>query len=468
MFLTEKIPLDKIAIISETGKQITYSELEEFSSEIKNILCHEKCLTIILCDNTIETLRIYYALLSCQVVPLLLDNKINISLILNIVKKYRPKYLWIKSSFIQYFNDYYTVFSEGEYLLIKSHYELFPINPELSLLLSTSGSTGNPKFVKLSYKNIYSNTLSAVETLEITSESRLIVTLPMNYAYGLSLIHIHFFVGATILITQKSVIDNGFWQFYTKEKPTFIAGVPQTYSYLDKLGFFDMKQSDLQHVIFSGGYADVNIQQKLSEGQQKNNYKVHIMYGQTETTWISELPPNLISVKYGSVGLPIKHTKSTLGDNGELILESDSVFMGYALNYKDLSLPNQINNILHTGDMVYLDEDNCIYLKGRINRYCKLAGIRINLDDVEILIKKHFKDIDVACIDEENTMPVLYKGSYAKEDIKKIVSEAINIYKGMICPIQVDEIPRNERGKIQYAELKSLWCNLVTNFQKKS
>ena len=459
MFLIEKIPLDKVALISETGERVTYSELEDLSDKIKHIFSHEKCLVVVLCDYTIETLKIYYALLSCKAASLLLGDKTNISFILNIVKEYRPKYLWIKSSFLQYFNDFDIIFSEGEHLLIKSHYELFPINPELAVLLSTSGSTGNPKFVKLGFKNIYSNTLSVVETLGITPESRLITTLPMNYSYGLTLVNMQLFVGGTILITKKSIIDNEFWQFYMKEKPNVFAGVPQTYEHLDKLGFFAAKQPHLQHLTLAGGRVDFDIQQKLSKGQEENNYKVHIMYGQTEASIISELPPNLISEKYGSVGLPIKNTKVSLKDNhphGELVVQSDSIFMGYALGYKELSLPNQINYIQYTGDTACLDEDNCIYLKGRITRYCKLAGIRVNLDDVEMLIKKHFKDIDVACVDVENAMPVFYTGNYTEEEIKMFVSESINIYKGMICPVQVSEILRNERGKIQYHELKNL------------
>ena len=108
-----------------------------------------------------------------------------------------------------------------------------PVLPEgLALLLTTSGSTGSPKLVRLSHDNLKSNACSIIEYLKITSSEKAITSLPMYYSYGLSVLNSHLLAGATLLLTDKSYVQREFWKFVLEEKATSFAGVPFTYDIL--------------------------------------------------------------------------------------------------------------------------------------------------------------------------------------------------------------------------------------------
>ncbi len=85
------------------------------------------------------------------------------------------------------------------------------INSELLLCLTTSGSTGSPKLVRLSEQNLKSNAESIADYLKITSNERPVTSLPMYYSYGMSVINSHLIKGATILLTDKAVMQREFW-----------------------------------------------------------------------------------------------------------------------------------------------------------------------------------------------------------------------------------------------------------------
>lgn len=83
------------------------------------------------------------------------------------------------------------------------------MHPDLALLLTTSGSTGSPKLVRQSRRNIESNARAIVRYLEIGEEERAITTLPMNYTYGLSIVQSHLLAGASLILTGRSVVEPG-------------------------------------------------------------------------------------------------------------------------------------------------------------------------------------------------------------------------------------------------------------------
>ena len=101
--------------------------------------------------------------------------------------------------------------------------------------MPTSGSTGSPKFVKISKDNILYNTKSILDFLKIKKNDTTITTLPISYVYGLSIINTHLFVGAKIILNKNSIISNNFWKLFTRNKVTNFNGVPYTYEILNKL-----------------------------------------------------------------------------------------------------------------------------------------------------------------------------------------------------------------------------------------
>jgi len=143
--------------------------------------------------------------------------------------------------------DNLVTFEKYLYTIIKTNFdEKYSLNNDLALLLTTSGSTGSPKVVRLSCENIRSNAESIVQYLELNDSERPITTLPMHYSYGLSIINSHLAVGATILLTSKSLMQKEFWNFLKTEGATSFGGVPYTYEILNKLRFIRMDLPSLR------------------------------------------------------------------------------------------------------------------------------------------------------------------------------------------------------------------------------
>ncbi len=110
------------------------------------------------------------------------------------------------------------------------------LHDDLALLLSTSGSTGSPKLVRLSHRNLVSNATAIAEYLDIRETDRAATTLPMSYCYGLSVIHSHLLRGAGLMLTDHSVVDDEFWELFRRHRGTAFAGVPYTFELLERVG----------------------------------------------------------------------------------------------------------------------------------------------------------------------------------------------------------------------------------------
>ena len=162
--------------------------------------------------------------------------------------------------------------------------EEIPLHKDLALLLSTSGSTGSPKFVKISRENLQANTASIAAYLNITASDRPITTLPMSYTYGLSIINSHLYRGATLLLTEYSVMEQKFWDFFKLHKATTFGGVPYTYKMLQFIGFQDMVLPSLKVMTQAGGKLPIALQKFFTEYGKMNHCPLIVMYGQTEAT----------------------------------------------------------------------------------------------------------------------------------------------------------------------------------------
>ena len=241
------------AFIDDLGNSMTYQELERYTSELKTVIGN-RTLVFSFSNNTIGSVTGYIAFLKNRVVPLLLKVDIEKELRDNLIKIYQPSYLYIPENKKDEFPDYQCVWEGIGYCLLQTQYpKEVPLYQNLALLLTTSGSTGSPKLVRQSYDNIQSNAQSIAQYLELNETERPITTLPMNYTYGLSIINSHLFVGATILLTEYTLMEREFWDFFKQEKATSFGGVPYTYEILKKLRFFKMDLPYLRTMTQAGG-----------------------------------------------------------------------------------------------------------------------------------------------------------------------------------------------------------------------
>ena len=180
---------DNVAAVSAEGLKITYNELQNFSDKIGKVI-EKRTLVFCLCQNTIGSMAGYISFLSNDIVPLMVDANINDVLMNNLLDVYCPQYVYAPMQMKDSFDKYEVVFEEYNYCVLKTNFDkYYELNDDLAMLLTTSGSTGSPKLVRQSYKNIVSNAQAIAQYLELNKDERPITTLPMNYTYGISIIN---------------------------------------------------------------------------------------------------------------------------------------------------------------------------------------------------------------------------------------------------------------------------------------
>lgn len=455
------------ALIDDNNNIILYDELNAFSQKMKMYVEGERNLIILLCSNTIGSVMGYVSFLENRNVPILLSSEIEIQSLTTLIKIYRPQYIYAPDDFNITDLKSTIMIKEYNYQLLKLNYPKEQMDKNLALLLTTSGSTGSPKLVRQSYKNIQSNTKSIIEYLKIDDTERPITTLPMNYTYGLSIINSHLQAGATILLTKYAVTQRQFWEFFKEQKATSFGGVPYTYEILKKLKFFKMELPSLRYMTQAGGKIRPELHKEYAVYAREQGKQFVVMYGQTEATArMSYLPPEKALEKCGSMGIAIPDGKLWIRDEngneiikpdvvGELIYEGDNVTLGYAENRDDLSRKDERNGVLETGDMAYRDSDGFYYIVGRKKRFLKIYGNRINLDETERILKEKFNETEFACIGRDDCLKICFAGNTNKKDICDYLSEKTGLYAKAFSAIKVNEIPKNESGKTLYKKLES-------------
>lgn len=465
MFELEKFK-GRIAAVTDDQKQITYDEMLEFSEKISKIV-EPRSVVFSICKNTIGSLAGYISFINNRIVPLLLSSNLDKELFTNLYETYHPVYIWAPKEWP--LNNYEVILEEYGYLLYATNEPTIPVYKELALLLTTSGSTGSPKLVRQSYSNILSNTKAIIEYLQIDSSERPITTLPMNYTYGLSIINTHIYSGATILLTEKTIMQKQFWDFFVEYKASSFGGVPYTYEMLNRLRFWTKDLPNLKTMTQAGGKLSLELHKKFAEYSTQTGKKFIVMYGQTEATArMAYLPYEKSLEKYGSMGIPIPGGEFQLIDAGnecitesekvgELVYKGPNVALGYAECAEDLAKENEWHGILVTGDMAKRDKDGYYYIVGRKKRFLKMFGNRVNLDEMERMIKQEFPNIDCACVGKDDSMSIFATcmDEKVQQDIKRFISYKTKLNKTAFKIINIEYIPKNESGKTLYSKLET-------------
>ena len=464
MFLSiERMDAERLAALQDDGFSLTYGELTGFCEELAGLI-DSRSLVFSLCRNTIGALVGYVAFLSAKVVPLLLSDHLDHELLAYLLDTYQPDYLWVPTEQSKQFEGT-SVCERYGYVLVSLDREKKALNEHLALLLTTSGSTGSPKLVRQSYVNLEENAKSIAAYLELDETERPITMLPMNYTYGLSVINSHLLKGATILMTETSYAQRGFWDFFRTEKATSVVGVPYTYELLKKLRFFQMDLPSLRYMTQAGGKLLPELHKEFAEYAEENGKRFYVMYGQTEATArMSYLPYQKSLEKYGSMGIAIPGGKFHLIDvdgsmveqphvTGELVYEGPNVTLGYAECLTDLAKGDEQHGVLVTGDMAEFDEDGYYYIVGRKKRFLKIYGNRVNLDECERMIQGEFETLECACVGSDDHMQIYITDGLYENDVRRFISERTNLNPRAFEVKYIKEIPKNDAGKKQYQML---------------
>lgn len=441
-----------IAVITETGYLFSYDELinesDLFASYIGN-----RCLVLLLCSNTIECMVGYLGCLNNKIVPMMMSDKTDRKRLKDIIDKYRPAFIWTPENYLKNNNQYEEIYRYKRYVLLNSGHKNDRLHNSLALLLSTSGSTGSNKFVRISYENIHANTISIIKSLSIKEEDRAITVLPMNYTYGLSVINTHLYMGATILLTNYPIYKSEFWGFFNKYKGTSFSGVPYTYEMLIKLKLLDKFPKSVNVITQAGGRLEISNQKIVNDFAVENNIAFYVMYGQTEATARIMCMRADNDRHIGSIGKFIENVSGEISDSGELIVYGKNISMGYAQNYDDLAKGDENKGVLHTGDVVVMDEDGYFYWKGRTDRNKKIYGHRISLDELDRILHKNYEEYHFISNVIDGYI-VINTNFDDKVSLINFVSNFTNLNKSVFLINKIEHFPRKENGKINYSELE--------------
>lgn len=438
----------------------SYEEMIEAADAIAREVGN-RTLVFCLCANTKESIFGYVGFLRGRIVPLLLDAAIQSEQLQHLINRYRPTHIWANRDHDVLAQEMDPVYAYGDYVLFANSYRIeHTLHEELALLLTTSGSTGSPKLVRLSYDNVFHNAASIVSYLDITEDDRPITTLPMNYSYGLSILNSHFVSGATVVVTDASIMQKEFWQLCRDQHVTTFGGVPFIYEMLQRLKFETMELPSLTKLTQAGGKLNSDLASTFTDTCERKGIQFFMMYGQTEATArMSYLPPHQNRSKAGGIGIAIPGGALMLRNEegerinsphvvGELIYKGANVSLGYAETLSDLAMGDENAGVLHTGDLAYMDEDGYFFIVGRLKRMIKMHGNRISLDELEELLRA--RGYACVCTGTDDELYV-----YTLHDDVASVKQVI---RGLMNPrgvtiLRIDTIPRNESGKVLYSAL---------------
>ena len=443
------------AIEVSSGKSHSYRELSQDVSQMQNGLprLDRKSLGLIISSNKYEYLAAYLAALNADCAVILLDSALNERLLREFVHTYQPDWIFFAESRID-LTGYRASASGVPGLLENVEPQPIQIHPDLALLLTTSGSTGSPKLVRLTLRNLAANAESIAQYLQLTPGERPITSLPMSYSYGLSVVNSHLHVGASIVFTDDSLLQRSFWDALNGFVCTSFAGVPYTYQMLLQTGLLKNRGSSLTMLTQAGGRLEEHYISQMYNLTQARGWKFFVMYGQTEATArISYVPYQELGRKIGSVGIAIPNGSLTLDDvTGELIYRGPNVMMGYAESRADLAKGDELHGELRTGDLAQTDSDGYFYITGRLKRFLKMFGKRFNLDDVEKEMARRF-DAIMACYGRDDLLMTAVENGVDPEAVHRIICETFDLPRPAVKVTAMKQLPRTPNGKLDYTRL---------------
>jgi acyl-CoA synthetase (AMP-forming)/AMP-acid ligase II len=441
-----------VAIDARDGTRWNHKDLRADTARLQAALPNlgRKSLGLLIAQNRYECLTAYLAALNASSALILLDSALTPDLVRGFLTTYQPD--WIFAASPSEFPGYQLTTEPG--LSVNKAPRDIEVHHDLALLLTTSGSTGSPKLVRLTLPNLAANADSIAQYLQLTPADRPITSLPMSYSYGLSVLNSHLAAGASIVFTDGTVIQRGFWDALDRYQCTSFAGVPYTYQMLLQTGLLKTKGLTLKTLTQAGGRLDENFIRQMHALALARGWKFFVMYGQTEATArISYVPFEKLGGKIGSVGIAIPNGALSV-DNAteELIYQGPNVMMGYAECRADLGKGDELKGVLRTGDLARQDDDGYFYITGRLKRFLKMFGKRYNLDDIEKVLAR-ISEKAVACDGRDDLLIVAVENCENVEAIHAQACETFDLPRPAVKVVAMRELPRTPNGKLDYKRL---------------
>lgn len=447
----------KALIDAESNQYVTFGDLSALSESLKLEVPPES-LVVLRSNNDLRTIQTYVALQLAGYATLLADGNRGNTDLHQLATHFGAAAVFSTNESDELDpTDFVPVVNVDG--LSVTNTDWTQVHPDLAALISTSGSTGSAKYVRLSKTNIASNASAIAKSLDLSESDRAITTLPLAYSFGMSIINSHLTVGASIAITNRSVLEREFWQQAKEKQVTSLSGVPSLYKTLSRLNLDTMAPESLNTLTQAGGKLDPESIEKFANLMRDRDGHMYIMYGQTEASpRIACFDAVAHPDKIGSVGAvldggSIEIAAPVGSDKGEIVYSGPNVMMGYAVAADDLTHPDTFGDSLHTGDIGFQDEDGFTYITGRISRFVKLAGVRTSLDEVETLATNLENVTAISPADDSVVLITSTEDQgILREEAKRIARE-LKMPPKTIRVVFLDPIPLLDSGKPDYQRI---------------
>ena len=407
--------------VSFDGREVTFRELKAMGEKLVADIA-PRTVRLVKAANTPETVALYAACINHGIVPLMLPEKIDDAL----------------------------------YEKLRATYEGAKVHEDLALLLSTSGSTGSPKLVRTSYSNLKADCRYAAEDHRLSNGDVFLVPLPLCYAFGVQVMSACLYVGVTMVLSSKTVMDPGFADLMESSGATHFVGVPYMYEMMDRLNYFSRNFPRLRNLSISGGALGPALRRKYAEWARGAGKVFCEIYGQTETlAYMAKLETSEEPDRVGSIGKASSGGRFSLKEGGELVYEGPIVAMGYATCAEDLLKGDEWKGVRETGDMATIDADGYVTLTGRASRFLKIFGNRVSLQEVENILKDAFPASSIAATGADNDLHVFATAASA-EAIERVLVAKLHFNATVMKVHMLDSMPLNSNGKTDYQGLKAL------------
>ncbi len=456
-------------IDADSGEVTSYRELLGRADDVAQRLGDGKRLVFLLCRNDIFSAVVYATALRAGHAIALLDGSAPMGSHLPVLEAYRPDWVAGPDGTAAALGAEGLAPGEvaqmaGGELTGGLFADEAAIHPDLAVLLSTSGTTGSSKHVRLSAANVEANAASIARYIGIGPDERPITSLPLHYSFGLSVLNSHWLAGAAVVLSTASVMQRPLWESVERRGCTSFAGVPYTYQMLERIGYRDMDLPSIRTMQQAGGALDRSLTDIYVDHMRARDGRFFVMYGQTEATArIAYVPPDRLSEKVGSAGiaipggrLRIEHASAEASDRpatGEVVYEGPNVMLGYAEGRDDLAAGDELEGVLRTGDIGYLDDEGYLFLTGRSKRITKVFGLRVNLDEVEAMLRESGPAAVVAGADSVMCF-CAFGTETSLAELRETLSRRLRLHRSALKLQRVADIPVSSSGKTDYKQVE--------------
>lgn len=447
--------IERPALIdAANGDGWSYARLHREAGRWRDAFSGEKGLLLLRCRNAPDDVAALLGAVSAGHVAALIDPDLPDAAMASLLDRYRPD--WVVDSA-----------RNGPPIGRNTVGETPPIFPSTALLLSTSGSTGSPKMVRLTQSNLSTNAAAIAEVLDIRAEETGAGHLPLHYSYGLSVLTSHLISGATLFLTTRGMMDGQFWRDLADMKVAHLPGVPYHYQMMLRLGLKRLPLAGVRVLTQAGGSLPVEHRQQLWDHMDAKQGRFHVMYGQTEAApRITTLSHADFAEAPASVGTALpageirivdeRGAALSAGESGLVEYRGPNVMLGYAEQREDLADGDRQSGSLATGDIGWLDAAGRLTLTGRAKRIVKYVGLRINADELEAALTPLG---EIAVIGKDDRLTLFHVADPAKSDamvaaMKQRLSDGANLPLAGIRFERLDQLPRTDRGKVNYRALE--------------